>query len=309
MKLTNEQIKSIAFGAVRIEEKENGLVFFKTTQKQVDAWTAHSETLGLRAQCPTGVRLDFETDSDFFEAKFKNAHRAEILVNGFYAGVIDNGVIHKELPGGTNRVTLVFPSHDSVPTLESVSLSDNASFTPHIYDRKILLIGDSITQGWNSGIDCTSYAWRTMLSLNADCVINGIGGAYYAPDTFDSIDFVPETVTVAYGTNDYGHYKTKTEFETAVKEHLSLLKNEYQYARCVCILPPPRFDLDKKRSMGTFDECRDIIRKCALETGFETVDAYDFVPSDMQFFADALHPNALGFSYYAENLVKILGEK
>lgn len=309
MKLTNEQIKNITFGAVRVEEKENGLAFFKTTQKQVDAWTAHSETLGLRAKCPTGIRLDFETDSHYVEVKFSDAHRAEILINGLYAGVIDNGVIYKKLPCGMNRVTVVFPSHDSVPILESVSLGDNAVFSPHVYDKKILFIGDSITQGWNSGIDCASYAWRTMLSLNADCVINGIGGAYYAPDTFDSIDFEPDTVVVAYGTNDYGHYKTKDEFSVAVKEHLALIKNEYSDSRCVCILPPPRFDLEKQRSMGTFDECRDIVRANALETGFEIVDAYKLLPANMEFFADALHPNALGFSYYAENLVKILGEK
>ena len=75
----------------------------------------------------------------------------------------------------------------------------------------MLFIGDSITQGWNSYYDTLSYAWRVSLYFNANSIINGIGGAFYEPQTFDVPDFDPDTVIVALGTNDFSKFKTTDE--------------------------------------------------------------------------------------------------
>ena len=64
MKLTFEQIKQITTGAIRIKQKEDGIHFYKCTEKQIDAWTEKHKDLGMRAASTTGVCLDFHTIID-----------------------------------------------------------------------------------------------------------------------------------------------------------------------------------------------------------------------------------------------------
>ena len=214
MKLSNEQIKKIAFGAVYTEETEEGLKLFKCTPKQMAAWASFSDFLGGGSRCTTGIRLDFHTSSKYITIDATG--RFELYLNGLYRAtlVFDETESKKtadiSLPLSNDaddvRVTLIFPSH-SAGILRSVEFDDGASVTPHTFDRKILFIGDSITQGWNSGYDSLSYAWRTTNFFNAESVIHGVGGGYFHKDIFDSIDFDPEIVIIAFGTNDFGHYK------------------------------------------------------------------------------------------------------
>lgn len=308
MRLSEEQIRAIAFGAVRIENEEKGLRFYKCTKKQIAAWYAKSETLGERAAGCTGVRLDFHTDAEWIRFKAPGG-KYELLVNDLTIAQFladEEKECYAELKSGEKRVTLLFPSHDVAGILEWVELPDGATITPHSYERKILFIGDSITQGWNSGFDSCSYAWRISRKLNAESVINGIGGAYYLEESFDTIDFDPDQVVIAYGTNDYGHYKTQEELQKECGGFLQKIKETYGNKKVFIILPPWRFDLEKERSMGSFDECRRIIQTEAEKREFEIADAYDLVPHLDFFFADALHPNAIGFAEYAKNLINIL---
>ena len=308
MRLTEEQIRSVAFGAVCIQKEERGLRFYKCTRKQIEAWAAKDAGLGERAAGCTGVRLDFHTDSDHIRFKAFGG-TFELLVNDlvthrFPAG--EGAEFSASLEKGEKRITLLFPSHGSEGGLEWVELEDGATLQPHQYARKILFIGDSITQGWNSDFDSCSYAWRVSRKLNAESVINGIGGAYYLEDSFDPIDFAPDTVVVAYGTNDYGHYKTQEELQKECSGFLNKIKEYYGEKKVFIILPPWRFDLEKVRPMGSFEDCRRIIQSEGEARGFTVIDGFQLVPHLEFFFADALHPNAIGFAEYAKNLIRFL---
>ena len=92
---------------------------------------------------------------------------------------------------------------------------------------KFLFIGDSITQGYDSKQDSMSYAWRVSRMLNADSIIHGIGGGYYHESIVDSIDFDPDTVVLAFGTNDFGHYDTYDELRYHASAFFSLITKEY----------------------------------------------------------------------------------
>lgn len=311
MKLTFEQIKGITVGAVNIREEENGIHFYKCTDKQNEAWDKLSETLGTRARTTTGVRLDFVTNSQKMTVKAKGG-KFEIYVDGLMRvqHVLSDFTEFTEefcAPLGdkkdTYRVTVVFPSH-GIGVLESIELDDGATFTRPEYDTKILFIGDSITQGWNSKYDTFSYAHRVSRFFNANSVIQGIGGAFYHETTFDHIDFDPDSVVVAYGTNDFGRYKTYDEFRGHVKAHLALLAKEYAGKKIFVLSPIWRSDL-QERPMGTFDGARQIVIDEAEALGLIHIDGLKLVPPMKEFFADAhLHPNDEGFSHYAENLVK-----
>lgn len=313
MKLTNEAIRSIAFGAVNVEEKQDGLHFYKCTQKQIDAWMKLSEALGQRASGTTGVRLDFHTDSPWLTFNASAGDKFEVLINDQVAARISfnemrkSGITPKiDLGAGEKRVTLAFPSHDDGGVLTAVELADGSFIRPHVFKEKILFIGDSITQGWNSYFDTNSYAWQVTRHFDAESIINGIGGAYYHETTFDRPDFEPDKVIVAYGTNDFGHFHTQEELRKQMDAFLSLVIENYPKAKIYCIAPIFRFDLAKQRKMGNWEECRALIREEITKKGLPIIEGYEMVPHLEYFFADAVHPNDIGFAEYAKNLIKAL---
>jgi len=315
MNLTYEQIKSVAFGYVRVEETANGLQFYKCTQKQIDAWYALSQSLGERAEQTTpGVRLDFHTDSK--RMAFEATGTFEVYVNDLFRAKFKmdelGGRAELELceplhqPLSDVRVTLIFPSHFAGCVLKSVMLDDGATIKPHKFDRKILFIGDSITQGWDSGYDSLSYAWRLIRYFNADAVIHGVGGGYFHPSVFDRIEFDPDFVILALGTNDFGKNATVKEMTDKAAAFMDLLVAEYKEKKIFYISPTWRAAQEKP--MGSFADCRDALIREATARGLIHVNGLDLVPPDPAFFADAtpLHPNALGFGIYAENLIRKL---
>jgi hypothetical protein len=319
MKLTLCDIQKITVGAVRIWETEDGIRFSKCTQRQVDAWYAQKEILGQRAETTTGIRLDFYTDSSSLELAAHGGNRFELHVNGLFTEPLPMQTLHEEGTvftfdlrpyhdaSGECRVTVVFPSH-SVGVLDSISLSDGAGVRRPQYDRKLLFIGDSITQGHDSGIDSFSYAWRVTRMMNAESVIHGVGGGYFHESIFDSIPFDPDTVIVAFGTNDFGHYATYEELRAHARGFLSEIAREYGGKEIFAISPIWRAK-NLEKPMGTFDGARDILIEEIEALGIRHIDGMALVPHRTELFADEwLHPNANGFSHYAENLIRLMGK-
>ncbi len=312
MKLTAEQIKRITVGALRVEQKENGIYFQKCTEKQVAAWYTLSGDLGKRAETTTGVRLDFHTDSDTLVLDTLDGDKFEVMIDGLARYRVHAGPAREKgekltfaLGAGEKRVTLVFPSH-SRGVLASVELADGATLTPHEHACKMLFIGDSITQGWNSRYDTMSYAWRVTQFFDANSVIQGIGGAVYHAGTTDRIDFDADTVLLAYGTNDFGRYATLDELRMHASRVMDDIAAQFEEKRVVVITPIYRADWQKPKKMGTFAEACAVVAEEGARHGFMVVDGMELVPHNDDFMADAVHPNDLGFGVYAENLIKKL---
>lgn len=317
MILSFEQIKSVTAGAVKIWEENGAVRFAKCTDKQVEAWYKYgSDILGHRAEATTGVRLDFYTNSKSFAFKTASGDKFEILIDGVIRerytrgeeAYIEKTVALTDAIGREKnelRVTLVFPSH-SVGSLEYVKIDDGAYLRAPEYKTKMLFIGDSITQGHNSKFDSLSYAWRTVSFFDADAVINGIGGAFYMPESFDAIDFDPDTVILAYGTND----ACRSDYETMKSKtvgFMDLVKNAYGDKKVVVLSPIWRAKNDGSVMGADFEAKREMVENEAGERGFFVIDGLKLVPPVADFYADQyLHPNDLGFGLYAENLIKEL---
>ena len=305
MKLNFDQIKELTVGAVNIEKQDDGIRFYKMQKCQIDAFYALSDILGFRAETTTGIRLDFETDSAFVAFENKGGKRFEYFIDGVYQGNVSDAHVRIELQKPC-RVTVAFPSHD-IGVIDELELSDGAVATRHKFDTKILFIGDSITQGWNSGIDTLSYAWRTSMALNADSVIQGVGGAYFHGSTFADSNFDPDTVIVAYGTNDVNHFATKYEMIKQLRLYVGNVKETYKQSKIYAISPIWVSGGKEEKCMGNLWECYELIAKEIEALGINHIRGLDLVPHDPLCFVDELHPNATGFEKYAENLVKIIG--
>ena len=325
MRLSFDEIKSISVGAVAIEEKNDGIHFLKCTPAQTSAWYALSDILGERSLSTTGIRLDFVTDSKSFSFGSSSGKCYELFVDSEFVGAIvpaenDSQKINYSVKlsdacgkeKNEYRVTVVFPSHNAPGVLTYVELDDGSYFKHCEYSSKLLFIGDSITQGWNSGRDSLSYAYRVSAYFDANSVINGIGGAFYEESTFEKIDFDPDTVIVAYGTNDWNRCGRDPEkILSHACGYMDLLKAAYADKRVFVISPIWRCDAATGDDMpALFDECRKRIESEARARGFFAVDGLSLVPHVRELFADGyLHPNATGFMHYANNLIKVLEEK
>jgi hypothetical protein len=318
MTLTFEQIKSVTFGAISITEENDGIHFLRSTQKQIDAWTALKSDIGHRATMCTGIRLDFHTNSGFFRFGTSSGKKYELYVDGLFREYFDMDEIEsKEACVVLNepnypivnehRVTLYLPAHDVAGVLSYVELEDGATIVPHKFDTKMLFIGDSITQGWAADRDSLSYANRVSRYFNAESIINGNGSAYFHDTTFDVPNFEPNTVIVALGTNDFDHFKSKDEMVYHADAYLKNVAQAYgKTAKLFYISPIWRGDLAKReRAVGTFDECRKTLAEIAVSHGFTHIDGLTLVPHSPEFFWDKfIHPNNVGFGIYAENLIK-----
>lgn len=301
MILSQQQIKELATGHVQTE-MQDGLVYFsKCTKKQIHFWHGQSESLGLRAETTTGIMLDFTTDSKNIRAAVTDGAKFELKINGNIVLQTTEGNLSAAL-SGNDRVTIVFPRHEK-GFIKSLELDDGATVTPVAYKRKFLFMGDSITQGWNSKYDSLCYEQRVTDFFDAKAVCNGIGGSYFIKNSFEKTDFDPDTVIVAYGCNDFRHYKSMQEREKNADEFLKEVASAYVGKKLIYVVPIPRLDVEGDAATE-FKNMRDRFCDIAKSYGFKTVDGFKIIPANHDFYADDLHPNDLGFSTMADNLIK-----
>ena len=307
------EIQSITVGALWMEELSDGIHFYKCTPKQNEVWKRERQDLGYRALTTTGVHLEFYTDSKTLRFDTAEGDKFDLWVNGVLVKRFLTDALRQagELPSydlgaGEKRVMLTFPSH-TVGVLRCLELDDGAYVRPCKYDRKLLFIGDSITQGWDSDYDSLSYAYRTGMYYNANFVVQGIGGAYFLEASYDAIPYDPDTVIVAYGTNDWGHFQTLEELLREANGFLKALSKQFAGKRLFAITPIWRADWETDRPMGSFAQLQAAVCSAATANGFTVIDGQPMVPHLREFFSDGyLHPNATGFGCYAQNLIKAL---
>ncbi len=315
MQLSFEQINTLVVGAVEIWEEENGLHFGKCTKEQILAWKEIDPTLFNNAIPTTGVRLDFHTDSDYVKMLLGADGKYEIKIDGVlkeqYICTEKNREITIVLGerGKEKHVVFSLPSHLRAGVILGIEIADGSYVKKHAFDRKILFVGDSITQGYKAVYDMCSYAYQISDYLNADSVIQGIGGSFFAPSTVLPTGYQPNIVFVAYGTNDFTRLKTIVELEKNAESYISKLQSLYADAKFFVISPIWRMDEHQTREMGEFKACCDCIKLVAKRLGAEIIDGDTLIPHFSEFMADDLHPNDLGFTAYALNALKQLQGK
>ena len=193
IKLSNEKLRELAVGYVSVEEIDGALRFYKYMDEQVMGFGPR-ENRDKACGCTTGIKFDFYTDSQNIALTASLPGKYEIWVDGVLKKLIKVG---SEDDGGEidvferyetefcdslgrkkdeYRVTVYFPSH-SVGQIYSLELDDGAYSSRYIYSRKFLIIGDSITQGWDSKYDSLSYANRISRMFDAESIIQGRGGS------------------------------------------------------------------------------------------------------------------------------------
>ena len=319
MKLSFEQLSSIARGVDRVEKVEGGVQLFRMTAAQKDYYLGYNNIEKANKTDSTAcVRLAFYTNSQSvrFSAIFtEGSSRAyayfDIYENG---AMIAHGGEEKEnettvqtkLLDGESLVEIYFPWSKGV-VLTSFELDDGATLKPYIRSKKLVAYGDSITHGYDAIYPSLSYINRLGNLLDADVHNRAIGGDVFSPelarrDNIEKADFV----TVAYGTNDWSMC-TLEKFEANARGFFEVIHQRFPDARVFVIAPIWRGDAERETAMQRpiLDVYKLFCEYTKDYANFTVVDGWNLIPHLSEFFSDKiLHPNDQGFSLYAENLYK-----
>ncbi len=320
MQLTTQQIKSILFGAAECHEEEGGLQCYRYTRDRMDVIRSFSEDWKVRANATSGILLDFYTDSDFFAFSYDKALQSssqkgyyfELLINGVSTALIGEetaatlqGEFSICLPQGKNRVTLIFPTMFRA-RLSSVQLTDGATIEQVEKGKRIVFFGDSITQGYASKAPSLNYTQRITFFNDYNTTNLGIGGAAFAPCLIDeNVDYQPDVIFVAYGTNDWAKGWTMEKIDVNCRAFFDKLCTQYPTQPIFVILPIWRTHYANELPSGTLLDVRKRIYNIA--SGYPNthiVDLWDEIPHDESLYTDGLHPNDDGFAYYANGVLK-----
>ena len=309
MELSLEQIKAVTVGAINIYQDEAGIHFKRFTNHQLDIFSAKSEQFRNRSHCTAGCQLSFYTDSGMLFLDVVSGTKFEVLVDGlpYYFSLLEKPQrLPVQLPSGRKHIVISLPNY-SEGILARISVDEGAYVEPYTYQKKLLFLGDSITQGSQSTRDSFCYAYRVSRFFNAEILNLGVGGSYMSADTLEDVSYDPDAVFIAYGTNDYTHFGSIADLKAACQEYFDRVKEIYSSKKIFYISPLWRADGTMIRKTGTLDDCRKVFIQQCEEHGFIHVDGYQLVPHVPFYLNDGyLHPSDLGFSLYAENLIKIL---
>lgn len=320
--LTFEQIKSIVHGAARVELNNGEICLERFTKEQQELYKKVSPNdFYIKTFATAGITLEFETESEnlFLSVSVSRGSSRtffthSIFVDGVKIGELSGDIKDKEkdyfqknffLPSGMKKVKILFP-WSVCSRIVSMQLDNNAQIIPIKKKCNILMLGDSITQGYDAMIPENAYAIQLSSSLNAEAINKGIAGEQFFPALSKlADDFKPDLITVAYGTNDWRH-STQERFEKNCTEFFKNLRNTYPNVKIIAFTPVWRVDINEPQEFGkSLKFISNFIKNIAKTVeNMEIIDCIDFIPHDAEFYqTDGVHPIDAGFLHYGKNLL------
>jgi len=294
------------------------------TEAEQQMYKARREKSWSRSFATAGIRLEFDTDSSSlsFSAEIRPSTSRRffahsIFVNGERLGEI-SGVLPEDvqklrvqkqfaLEQGTKRISILLPwSVES--RLLALELSDGAWFAPVKKTRKLLAYGDSITQGYDAEKPEEAYIVQLANWQDAELVCKAIGGERFCPQLAELCEVAdPDLITVAYGSNDW-RLSERKEFLYDSQHFFRILADRFPGIPLITLAPVWRIDADQQTHVGHLDELAAYYQSLSAQIPNMTViDCFDFVPHDTDYYRDRrVHPNGLGFQYYADRLIEEL---
>ena len=299
-------------GLVPLRFSKNQMAFFEPTPYKFRSFNA------------AGIVLDFMTDSSTLhlaydiklKPKTKELVYFDIYVDdrfvGYQGGAVDvKGSAEWEaaLPiekGNPKRVTVYLPYLARV-VLKKFELEAGAVLEPaKSYEKNLLCLGDSITQGMNALHPSSTYAVLLSRQLRMNLLNQAVSGYVFNPDSIDpDLPFEPDHITVAYGTNDWSIRETLDELKQNAENYITKLAKLYPDVPITVFSPIWRDEIHNIQKTGKFRDVHAVLERiCAQYTQVRYVDGLDLVPHHNDYFADGLHPTDEGFLHMALNILK-----
>ena len=319
--LSFEQIKSIAQGVACVELEDDLICLNRFTKAQRELYKSVSEDFYTKTFATAGVALEFETESkniflsvSVSRGSSRRFFTHSVFVNNEKIGELSGNIGENEnvkfeknffLPSGSKRVKILFP-WSVCSRIISLQLDDNSEIKPIPKNRKLLMFGDSITQGYDALKPENAYAVQLASFLDANALNKGIAGEQFFPSlSQEKEDFEPDYITVAYGTNDWRH-STKEVFETKCTEFFQNLRKSYPDSKIIALTPLWRTDANKEYGFGEpLKFISGHIKKVSKTVSkMSVIECINMVPHDSQYYQnDGVHPIDIGFMEYSKNII------
>lgn len=321
-KIDFSTLKSAVKGALRIYEQDGKVILrrFTVCQEQFFNQTINYVDKPRKCKASTSMVIDFVSNTqnlqfsaDTFVAStrtpcFFDVYCDDELVAHCGYNVKEDGEVNAKVnfQAGQKRIRIFLPNLFEAQ-IKSFSIDDGATFTPYKSSIKWLFLGDSITQGYVAEYPSKTYANQVARAFDAQALSWAIGGAYFlADDLAEKIDFVPDVISVAYGTNDWAH---GYDILNNATEYFEKLIKTFPSSKIICITPIWRGDLEKRKMAATmpFDKVGDLLEDICKKLGINVIRGENLVDKMPEnFIEDVLHPNDKGFDCYSKNLINAI---
>lgn len=320
MLLTAEQLKLIANGVEYWEDgPEGGLIPRRFCKAQEQVYSSH-EAYFLRTRATSGVRLECRTDASALELSLrafagsaKDWYGIDLKVDGklwghFEGTLQESDRIHwaHPLPQGEKQICVYLPCLTGVEILEA-RLEGATILEPIEHAEKILVMGDSITQGYSAHFPSMTYVAQTAAYLNADYINQAIGGETFHPEILTPLEWMPTKAIIAYGSNDWA-LKDRQRLIEDGGAFLKRFHDLYPDLPTVVVTPVWRVDGPTRRGDDFRIEETDGILQAivAKYPNMRAVCGQNLLPKVKELLDDVAHPNELGFTVYAKRLCDAL---
>jgi len=284
------------------------------TEKQLEGYKNISALFEERSLCPSGVVMEFLTDCPEISfcynvvKLYKPNAVFDIYENGILCKVFQHNdldqagrVVYKRQSAGKSKITIYLP-HLAQLIIDHIEIG---SFEPICDNRKkLLFLGDSITQGMSAVSPSMSFASLIARHFNADYLNQAVAGECFREENLDeNLGISPKVIIVAYGTNDTVKVDSLNEIKNNICAYFDKLTSIYSKSRIYAITPiwrdftaePSYWEKSKRVEQMIWDK--------AQKSGCRVVDGLKLVPHLASCYSDATtHPNELGFHQYAFNL-------
>lgn len=340
MNLTTQQLQTVTMGAAWLRETDGGIRFSRFTSEQEEVYKAYDMDLYYNAMASTDIRLSFRTDSPWLELEghFLRPSKVtrgvlDVKINGEDVYCIKSpddeqakaasaeGERPDQLDGSVKtegksrfceRIDLgegvktvqVYLSWCKATVLERVEVADGCFFEPARPEKKLLVFGDSLTQGYYVDRNLQTWLHKLADALEMEVCSKAVGGEVHFPALAGCKEpETPDCIMVAYGTNDWTR-TTRETFRENVPAFYEALKENYPDAKIVTLLPMFNHSGEEiRRWGGTLEELRQELGRIAQSYGADVINCVDFNSRDPERLAAGCHPDAEGYAIYAENLI------
>lgn len=326
----NAYLADLFHGIYKLEERDGAygepkigggsFIPMRFSQERMDDYVEYNETAKIAApyyECTTGVRMDFYTDADtvsfhysvtagFFDGNAEYpVDTFNIYENGEYKssqkvvkGNPGDVVYRRKSTDPESRITILFPNYHGV----SLSMFDLGNTRPvEDYAHKILVFGDSISQGLFADKPGDNYVHQVCTTLNADYMNLSVGGEIFRSDALDEeINFDPTHILVALGTNDFYAGVNAASVSNNADFYLSRVKEIYPDVPITVISPFGNIPADYIAAIGSV----------AQDAGCYFVDGTTLISREASSWnKDNVHPATPGFNEITAAFTPILQQQ
>ena len=309
MKLTIQELQNIYFGAYAFTETNDGyLMAHQYTQAQEEYFKSALDFWLERCTASTAKTLEFVTDASSVSFGYRldwigSQDSFELCIDGlitqirYVKDLAPEGRLTFRLPEGEKNVVIYLPA-DARALIRD--FETDSVCRPAIKGKKVLWMGDSITQGYGPLRSAQTYVSVANRRLNYDIINQGIGGYVYDKKVLTKMEgYMPEKIIVALGTNQFG-CETMKDIEEYYERLMEVYGNDMPV---LCITPLWRDDVPNGyETLARF--CENVKKIAGSYKNVKVVDGFRLVPHLHEYFLDKLHPNCFGAEVYGRNLVR-----